>query len=65
MSASRFWLATGTLVDREMVRFFRQRNRLIGALMTPLMFWFFLGAGLGGSFRVSLGAAGGYALPTC
>lgn len=59
MSASRFWLATGTLVDREMVRFFRQRNRLIGALMTPLMFWFFLGVGLGGSFRVSLGAAGG------
>jgi ABC-2 type transport system permease protein len=53
MSARRWALATGTLVEREMVRFLRQRNRLIGALMTPLMFWFFLGAGLGGSFRTT------------
>lgn len=52
MNARRFALAAGTLVERELVRFFRQRNRLIGALLTPLLFWFFLGAGLGGSFRV-------------
>lgn len=57
MNSAQWVLAVGTLVEREGVRFVRQRNRLIGALLTPLMFWFFLGAGLGGSFR-STGAAG-------
>ena len=35
-----------TLWRREMVRFFRQRNRVIGAFATPLIFWLFLGSGL-------------------
>ncbi len=54
---NRFLLATGTLVQRELARFFRQRNRLIGALLTPLLFWILLGAGLGGSYRVPLGGS--------
>lgn len=54
-----FFLAAGTLVSRELTRFFRQRNRVIGALATPLLFWFFLGAGLGPSFRVDLGGGSG------
>lgn len=44
-------LAAWTLLDREVVRFLRQRNRLIGALATPLIFWLMLGYGMGSSFR--------------
>lgn len=44
-----------TLAERELVRFFRQRNRVIGALLQPIMFWglFSLGfrsTGLGAEF---------------
>jgi len=34
-----------------MVRFVRQRNRVIGALLTPIIFWILIGAGVGNSFR--------------
>lgn len=43
--------ATAALWRREMVRFFRQRNRVIGALATPLVFWLLLGSGLDGAFE--------------
>jgi ABC-2 type transport system permease protein len=33
-----------------MVRFSRQRNRIVGALGTPLLFWLVLGSGLSASF---------------
>jgi ABC-2 type transport system permease protein len=46
-----FWLAVWTLAVRELVRFFRQRTRVIGALGQPLMFWILFGAGLKGSFQ--------------
>lgn len=39
------------LTRREIVRFLRQRSRLVGALLTPLLFWAMLGGGLGQSFR--------------
>lgn len=35
-----------TLARRELVRFFRQRNRVIGALVQPVMFWALFSAGL-------------------
>jgi ABC-2 type transport system permease protein len=35
-----------TLAQRELVRFFRQRNRVIGALVQPIMFWALFSAGL-------------------
>lgn len=44
--------AAGSLTRRELVRFFRQRSRIIGALVQPLMFWVLFGTGLGGSFRM-------------
>ncbi|MCE9591624.1 MAG: ABC transporter permease [Planctomycetes bacterium] len=44
------WLPTLTLWRREMVRFLRQRNRVIGAVATPLVFWLLLGSGLNRSF---------------
>ncbi len=47
----RYALAVGTLWWREVVRFARQRNRIVGALGTPLVFWLIIGSGLGSSFR--------------
>lgn len=38
-----------TLVERELVRFFRQRNRVIGALLQPVLFWLLFGLGLRGN----------------
>lgn len=46
-------LPIATLVEREFVRFFRQRSRLVGALAQPLIFWILFGAGLSGSFRMA------------
>ena len=40
-----------TLCRRELVRFYRQRSRIIGVVASPLVFWFLIGSGLGGSFR--------------
>lgn len=36
-----------TLAQRELVRFFRQRNRVFGALGQPIIFWLLFSAGLG------------------
>lgn len=53
--------ATFALTKREILRFVRQRSRWVGALATPLLFWFLIGGGLGDSFRDSSGASeGGY-----
>jgi ABC-2 type transport system permease protein len=41
-----------TLAWREIVRFFRQRNRIVGSVGTPLLFWLLFGAGLDKWFRV-------------
>lgn len=46
------WLVVGTLARRELIRFFRQRNRVVGAVGQPILFWLLFGAGLGPSFRL-------------
>lgn len=46
-----FWLPVWTLAERELVRFFRQRTRIVGALGQPLIFWILFGTGLSGSFK--------------
>ena len=43
-------LAARTLWQREVVRFLRQRSRIVGALGSPIMFWGLIGLGLGRSF---------------
>jgi ABC-2 type transport system permease protein len=48
-------LAVATLTHRELVRFFRQRNRVVGAVGQPILFWLLFGAGLGPSFRMPVG----------
>ena len=52
-----FWLPMATLWWRELVRFSRQRSRVIGLIATPLLFWLFIGSGLGNSFRPPSAAA--------
>jgi ABC-2 type transport system permease protein len=47
-----FVLAAATLWRRELVRFVRQRSRIVGALGSPLIFWLLLGSGVGSSFRI-------------
>lgn len=47
-----------SLCQRELVRFLRQRHRIVGALGTPIVFWLLLGLGMGSSFR-SIGVPGG------
>lgn len=44
-------LAVYTLALRELVRFLRQRTRIVGALGQPIIFWVLFGAGLSGSFQ--------------
>ncbi len=43
------WPAVFTLAERELVRFFRQRNRVFGALGQPIIFWLLFSEGLRGS----------------
>jgi ABC-2 type transport system permease protein len=45
-----FLLPALSLARRELVRFLRQRHRVVGALLTPLVFWLLIGAGMGRSF---------------
>jgi ABC-2 type transport system permease protein len=44
-------LAVASLWHREVIRFLRQRSRVTGAIIQPLLFWLLLGGGLGPSFR--------------
>jgi ABC-2 type transport system permease protein len=44
-------LPVWSLFLREIVRFLRQRGRILGALGTPLLFWVVLGSGFGSSLR--------------
>src|ERR1700688_2648456 len=40
-----------TLWWREIVRFYRQRARVVGVIASPLLFWVVIGSGFGSSFR--------------
>lgn len=40
-----------TLWWREIVRFYRQRSRVVGVIASPLLFWLVIGSGFGASFR--------------
>jgi len=50
--------AIGVLWRRDLVRFFRQPSRLVGALGQPVLFWLVLGAGMSGTFRYGGDGAG-------
>src|SRR3954470_10364338 len=46
-----------SLAQRELVRFLRQRHRVVSALVTPLLFWLLIGLGMGRS--LSFGGTAG------
>src|SRR3954471_20991614 len=48
-----------SLARRELVRFLRQRHRIVGALATPIVFWLLIGAGMGRSFQNAAGSGSG------
>ena len=45
-----FFLPAATLWRRELVRFVRDRHRLLGAILQPFVFWLLLGIGMSASF---------------
>ena len=49
-------LPSASLWWREIVRFYRQRSRVIGVILSPLLFWLVIGSGFGTSFRGQDGA---------
>ena len=53
-----FLLATASIWEREMVRFIRQPSRIVGLVAAPLLFWIFIGSGLGTSFQPGAAANG-------
>ena len=44
-----------TLWLREIVRFYRQRARVVGVIASPVLFWLVIGSGFGTSFRSGTG----------
>ncbi|MEI7704333.1 MAG: ABC transporter permease [Deltaproteobacteria bacterium] len=44
---------------RDLVRFFRQPSRLVGALAQPILFWGIIGSGMSATFRIP-GSGEGY-----
>ncbi|MBI2677388.1 MAG: ABC transporter permease [Candidatus Koribacter versatilis] len=53
-------LAAATLWWREIVRFYRQRSRVVGVIASPLLFWIVIGSGFGSSFRTTSGGGEHY-----
>jgi ABC-2 type transport system permease protein len=45
------FLPSLTLWWREIVRFYRQRARVVGVIASPVLFWFVIGSGFGTSFH--------------
>jgi ABC-2 type transport system permease protein len=47
-----------SLWRREVVRFYRNKGRVVGIVASPLLFWVVIGAGFGSSFRNPAASAG-------
>ena len=53
MSSGSYARAIAGMNWREIIRFLRQRNRVVGCNRPPLLFWLLFGAGMNQSFQVS------------
>jgi ABC-2 type transport system permease protein len=53
---SNFWLPAATLWQRELIRFWRQKSRVLGVVASPLVFWLLIGYGSGDLARFFAGA---------
>lgn len=51
INAGSSWACVWMLAKREWIRFYRQRNRVIGAIGQPILFWLLFGTGMHASFR--------------
>jgi ABC-2 type transport system permease protein len=51
-----FWLPAATLWQRELVRFWRTKSRVLGVVASPLVFWLLMGYGSGSLERFFAGA---------
>lgn len=60
---NRTLLPAVSLARREFVRFLRQRNRVVSALLQPALFLVLFGAGFRGSFKLDAALDGGSAAP--
>src|ERR1700742_4647508 len=49
--SSGVFLPAFTLWWREIVRFYRQKSRVVGVIASPVLFWLVIGSGFGTSFR--------------
>ena len=56
-SSANLWTPAYSLWRRELVRFYRQKARVVGVIASPLLFWLVLGSGFANTFRTH-GAAG-------
>lgn len=54
--SSNLWIPAYSLWRRELVRFYRQKARVVGVIASPLLFWLVLGSGFSKTFQ-SHGAA--------
>ena len=58
--ADELLLPAFTLWWREVVRFYRQRSRVVGVIASPVLFWLVIGSGFGRSFTSSGGTSQHY-----
>ncbi|MGH9671504.1 MAG: ABC transporter permease [Terriglobales bacterium] len=53
-------LPVASLWWREVVRFYRQRGRVVGVILSPVVFWLVIGSGFGSSVRYAGGGTEHY-----
>jgi len=56
-AAGSLWTPAYSLWRRELVRFYRQKARVVGVIASPLLFWLLLGAGFSTTFHSAGGAS--------
>ena len=49
-AGNEIFLPAFTLWLREVVRFYRQRSRVVGVIASPILFWVAIGSGFGYTF---------------
>jgi ABC-2 type transport system permease protein len=60
-AATGLWTPAYSLWRRELVRFYRQKARVVGVIASPLLFWIVLGSGFSKTFQ-NHGASGAAAM---
>jgi ABC-2 type transport system permease protein len=60
VSSPGIWLPAYSIWLREIVRFYRQKARVVGVIASPLLFWLLLGSGFSHTFHTSGQSSGQY-----